>query len=187
MTIPLSASRLHLACAAIAALVLHSCIPEPAFAATPLQLRWTAELSDPKPYNAVLFQGESADLVATLKLYGRAVAIEETATASLYYQTNGMGSAWWQSPATVTTAGVVTASWTPGVNLWTLSKMRCAGADAIRAETAAALAEWEAANGPHEDKNLWNALATARGVKWFDGRCDGAQDGLAGQLEGFGK
>ena len=123
MTIPLSASRLHVACVAVAALVLHSCSPEPAYAATPLQLRWTAELSDPKPYNAVLFAGESADLVATLKLYGRAVAIEDSATASLYYQTNGMGSAWWQSAATVTTAGVVTASWTPSMD---------AGADLYR-------------------------------------------------------
>ena len=123
MTITISTARLHLACAALAALVLHSCIPEPAYAATPLQLRWTAELSDPKPYNAVLFQGESADLVATLKLYGRAVALEDTATASLYWQTHGMGSAWWQSPATVTTAGVVTASWTPSMD---------AGADLYR-------------------------------------------------------
>ena len=123
MTIPLSASRLHVACAGVAMIALHSCIPEPACAATPLQLRWTAELSDPKPYNVVLFQGESADLVATLKLYGRAVAIEDSATASLYYQTNGMGSAWWQSPATVTTAGVVTASWTPAMD---------AGADLYR-------------------------------------------------------
>ncbi len=117
MTIPLSASRLHVACVAVAALVLHSCSPEPACAATPLQLRWTAELSDPKPYNAVLFQGESADLVATLKLYGRAVAIEDSATASLYWQTNGMGSAWWQSAATVTTAGVVSATWTPAMDV----------------------------------------------------------------------
>ena len=123
MTILLSASRLHLLCASVAMLALHSCIPEPACAATPLQLRWTAELSDPKPYNAVLFAGESADLVATLKLYGRAVALEDTATASLYWQTNGMGSAWWQSPATVTTAGVVTASWTPEMD---------AGADLYR-------------------------------------------------------
>lgn len=109
-------SYLHLACAAVAMLVLHSCIPEPACATTPLQLRWTAELSDPKPYNAVLFQGEGADLQATLKLYGRAVALEDSATASLYWQTNGMGSAWWQSPATATTGGVVTATWTPAMD-----------------------------------------------------------------------
>lgn len=123
MTNTLSTPRLHVACVAVAALVLHSCIPEPAYAATPLQLRWTAELSDPKPYNAVLFAGESADLVATLKLYGRAVALEDTATASLYWQTNGMASAWWSVPATVTTAGVVTASWTPAMD---------AGADLYR-------------------------------------------------------
>jgi len=33
MTIPLSASRLHLLCASVAMLALHSCIPEPACAA----------------------------------------------------------------------------------------------------------------------------------------------------------
>lgn len=123
MTIPLSASRLHLLCASVAMLALHSCIPEPACAATPLQLRWTAELSDPKPYQAVLFAGESADLQATLKLYGRSIVLEDTATASLYWQTNGMASAWWSVPATVTTAGVVTASWTPSMD---------AGADLYR-------------------------------------------------------
>ena len=123
MTIPLSASRMHLACAAIAALVLHSCSPEPVCAATPLQLRWTAELSEPKPYQAVLFAGEAADLQATLKLYGRSIVLEDSATASLYWQTNGMASAWWSVPATVTTAGVVTASWTPAMD---------AGADLYR-------------------------------------------------------
>ena len=129
MTITHRLPRLHLACAAVAALVLPSCIPEPAYAATPLQLRWTAELSDPKPYNAVLFAGESADLQATLRLYGRSVALEDTATASLYWQTNGMGSAWWSVPATVTTAGVVTASWTPDMD---------AGADLYRWHIAVA-------------------------------------------------
>lgn len=103
----------------LATILLAACMAS----ASPLQLRWTAELSDPKPYNAVLFAGESADLVATLKLYGRAVALEDTATASLYWQTNGMGSAWWQSAATVTTAGVVSASWTPDMD---------AGADLYR-------------------------------------------------------
>lgn len=39
-------SYLHLACAVVAALALHSCSPDPACAATPLQLRWTAELSE---------------------------------------------------------------------------------------------------------------------------------------------
>ena len=123
MTITHRLSSLHLLCAAVAMLVLHSCSPEPAFAATPLQLRWTAELSDPKPYQAVLFAGETADLQATLKLYGRAVALETNATAALYWQTNGMASAWWSVPATVTTAGVVTASWTPSMD---------AGADLYR-------------------------------------------------------
>lgn len=139
MTIPLSASRLHLACAVVAMLALHSCIPEPAYAATPLQLRWTAELSDPKPYNAVLFAGESADLKATLKLYGRAVAIEDSATASLYWQTNGMGSAWWQSAATVTTDGVVSATWTPAMDVgadlyrWHIGVANAASATVYRA------------------------------------------------------
>ena len=139
MTIPLSASRLYLACAVVAMLALHSCIPEPAYAATPLQLRWTAELSDPKPYNAVLFAGESADLKATLKLYGRAVAIEDSATASLYWQTNGMGSAWWQSAATVTTDGVVSATWTPAMDVgadlyrWHIGVANAASATVYRA------------------------------------------------------
>ena len=79
--------------------------------------------------------------------------------------------------------------WTPGVNAWTLRKMGAMHPDRTwwREEAMKALGAWEAENGPHEDKNLWNVLATAEGLKWFDGRCHEPQDGIEGQLEGFGK
>jgi len=79
--------------------------------------------------------------------------------------------------------------WTPGVNAWTLHKMGAMHPDRTwwREEAMKALGAWEAENGPHEDKNLWNVLATAEGLKWFDGRCHTPQDGIEGQLEGFGK
>jgi hypothetical protein len=84
--------------------------------ATPLHLRWTAEASDPKPYRAEIFRGETLELRSQLRQYGVDVALPDTATASLYYQTNGMAGAWWQSPATATTSGVVSATWTPALD-----------------------------------------------------------------------
>ncbi len=84
--------------------------------ATPLHLRWTAETSDPKPYRAEIFRGETLELRSQLRQYGVDVVLPDTATASLYYQTNGMAGAWWQSPATATTSGVVSATWTPALD-----------------------------------------------------------------------
>jgi hypothetical protein len=75
--------------------------------------RWRAETTDPKPADFPVFQGEYITLQPTLYLYGVALSFPTNATAALYYQTNGMGAAWWTSPASITTAGVATANWVP--------------------------------------------------------------------------
>lgn len=93
----------------LATILLLPCIAN----ALPLQLRWTAETSDPKPFRADIWRGETVELRAQLRQYGVDVALPDTATASLYYQTNGMGSAWWQGAATATTNGLLSATWSP--------------------------------------------------------------------------
>ena len=75
--------------------------------------RWRAETTDPKPADFPVFQGEYITLQPTLYLYGVALSLPTNATAALYYQTNGMGAAWWTFPASITTAGVATVNWVP--------------------------------------------------------------------------
>ena len=96
----------------LATILLLPCIAN----ALPLQLRWTAETSDPKPFRAAIWRGETVELRAQLRQYGVDVALPDTATASLYYQTNGMGSAWWQGAATATTNGLLSATWSPALD-----------------------------------------------------------------------
>ena len=79
-----------------------------------MPIEWSADGSDPKPFVASIAQGETRDLEVTLKNYGQAVILPDTATAELHYQTNGMGRSWWSGgAASVTTSGVVKATWTP--------------------------------------------------------------------------
>ncbi len=79
--------------------------------AAPLTLRWTAEASDPKPYEAQIMRGETVALQATLRAYGQPVDLAG-ATATFYWQTNGMQNAWWSAPA-LAGGPTVTATWTP--------------------------------------------------------------------------
>jgi len=88
-----------------------------AYAANLMPINWTADGSKPVAAALSLAQGETRDLVCTLKNYGAAVAVSNAATASLYYQTNGMGSTYWDGPATVTTNGVITATWSPSLDV----------------------------------------------------------------------
>ena len=78
-------------------------------------VKWTAETSRVHPEIIEAWRGDTLDLSCTLKSYGQPVALG-TATASFLWQTNGMGNAWWQTNATVTAAGVITATWAPTMN-----------------------------------------------------------------------
>lgn len=76
-------------------------------------LKWRAETSQAQSYQATVYRGETARLEAQLLSYGAALAIPSNATASIYYQTNGMADAWWIADAAATTNGVVSADFTP--------------------------------------------------------------------------
>jgi len=93
-------------------LLLSACIAQ----ATPLQLRWTSETSSPQPWRSLVFRGETVGLNATLTQYGRPLTLTTNATATMYWQTPDMGSAWWSTDATISTSGVAAATWTPAMD-----------------------------------------------------------------------
>lgn len=116
-------ASLPAACAAFATLVLHSCCLASAYAAL-APIRWEADVSKSLPFSATIAQGETRDLICTIKNYGVAVAIPSGYAATMHYQTNGMGRLYWPGgAASVTTNGVISAAWTPSLDC---------GADAYR-------------------------------------------------------
>ena len=62
-------------------------------------LRWTVETSRVQPADFDAFHGEELALEAVLTSYGRPVNLDGK-SARIYWQTNGMGSAYWSAPAT---------------------------------------------------------------------------------------
>ena len=78
-------------------------------------VRWTAETSRVQPIALDAWRGDTLALECTLKSYGQPVTLG-AATASLMWQTNGMGATWWQTNATVSADGVITATWSPSMD-----------------------------------------------------------------------
>ena len=73
-------------------------------------LAWTVETSRAQVAQFEAYRGETLDLEATMKSYGSPLATP--ARPSLYWQTNGMGAAWWTTPATAS-GNVLRATWSP--------------------------------------------------------------------------
>ena len=78
--------------------------------------RWEADSSRPAAAQVPAYRGETIELSARLADSGAPVALSPAASAAFYWQTNGMGSAWWTGPASATPAGVVSAVWTPAMD-----------------------------------------------------------------------
>lgn len=89
-----------------------------AMAAVPL--RWTVETSRAAPAAFEQFKGTELALEAALTTYGKPLEIE--GEPRLYWQTNGMATAWWSAPATVS-GNVMRATFAPrcdvGASLYT--------------------------------------------------------------------
>ena len=83
-----------------------------AHAAVPL--RWTVETSRVQPVTFEAYHGETLSLEATLQSYGKPVA-DTLQGARIYWQTNGMGSAYWSAPASAS-GNVLRATWTPAMD-----------------------------------------------------------------------
>ena len=73
-------------------------------------LRWTVETSRAQVAQFEAYRGETLNLEATMKSYGSPLATP--VQPSLYWQTNGMGAAWWTAPATAS-GNVLRATWSP--------------------------------------------------------------------------
>ena len=90
--------------AALTAVCAHAAVP----------LRWTVETSRVQPVTFEAYHGETLSLEATLQSYGKPVA-DDLQDVRLYWQTNGMGSAYWSAPASAS-GNVLRATWTPAMD-----------------------------------------------------------------------
>lgn len=80
-----------------------------ALAAEPLS--WVRKPNQPAPAQFDTFHGESLDFRCTFTGFG-ALPFDGASDVRLWYQTNGMGAAWWSIPATVS-SNVLSATFTP--------------------------------------------------------------------------
>ena len=113
---PLKTPRRPLAAALLAACALYPA-PRALQAAHPIQippppvpLRWTVETSRAQVAQFEAYRGETLLLEAEMRSYGK--PFSEVLQPDLYWQTNGMGNAWWKAPATFE-GNVCRAFWTP--------------------------------------------------------------------------
>ena len=90
--------------AALTAVCAHAAVP----------LKWTVETSRVQPVTFEAYQGETLSLEATMQSYGKPVA-DTLQDARIYWQTNGMGSAYWSAPASAS-GNVLRATWTPAMD-----------------------------------------------------------------------
>ena len=87
---------------------------------SPVPIRWTVETSRVQPAVFDAYQGETLDLEATMQSYGKPFAITGD-DIRIYWQTNGMGGAWWSAPAAVKVGqsgerDTYAATWTPSMD-----------------------------------------------------------------------
>lgn len=107
-----------LAILALAAALAHAAPPPSE--SSPVPIRWTVETSRVQPAMIDAYQGESLDLEATMKSYGKPFAITGD-DIRIYWQTNGMAGAWWSAPASVKVGqsgerDTYAATWTPSMD-----------------------------------------------------------------------
>ena len=75
-----------------------------------VDLSWPVDQTRIAPYNIEAYHGETLNLSADMG------AARGASSATFLWQTNGMGSAWWQTNAVVTSDGRVTARFTPSMD-----------------------------------------------------------------------
>jgi len=83
-----------------------------AIAAVPLA--WDVRPGQPAPVMFDRYHGETLSFSATFRGFGDR-PFAEGADIRLWYQTNGMGAAWWSTPATIR-SNVLTATWSPDLD-----------------------------------------------------------------------
>ena len=82
-------------------------------AAVPLE--WTADVDRPAPAQFAVMRGETVALRAALVRRGAPYDLANAADAAIYWQTNGMGGAWWSADATIA-SNTIAATFTPAMD-----------------------------------------------------------------------
>ena len=77
-------------------------------------LAWDVRPGQPAPVTFDRYHGETIDFSATFRGFGE-LPFAPGADIRLWYQTNGMGSAWWSVPAIVQ-SNVLSATWSPALD-----------------------------------------------------------------------
>jgi hypothetical protein len=77
-------------------------------------LAWDVRPGQPAPVMFDRYHGETIDFSATFRGFGE-LPFSPGADVRLWYQTNGMGAAWWSAPATVS-SNVLSATWSPALD-----------------------------------------------------------------------
>ena len=90
--------------AALTAVCAHAAVP----------LRWTVETSRVQPVTFEAYHGETLEFEASLQSYGKPIA-DTLQDVRIYWQTNGMGSAYWSAPASAS-GNVLRATWSPAMD-----------------------------------------------------------------------
>ena len=76
--------------------------------------RWLAEATRTAPQEIAVYRGETLALEPTVTVHGEAYAWPQDTSVTLWWQTNGMGSAWWSAPAALgAETGALRAVWSP--------------------------------------------------------------------------
>ena len=106
--------RKYLAYAIASFCILHCALCIPASAQVPLRME--VETSEARTRYLDVYRGETVALELAFRSYGEPLAFADGTPATVFWQTNGMAAAWWTAPATTTTNGLVSASWTPAMD-----------------------------------------------------------------------
>lgn len=72
---------------------------------------FAADVTRPRTFQTECYRGETLEIAARLTDGGRPYAVPAGASAAMLVSTNGAD--WWEWPASVTTGGVVSATWEP--------------------------------------------------------------------------
>ena len=80
-------------------LLSYACCLLPLALPAAVPLSWTVETSRATPATFEAYQGETIQFEAALQSYGK--PLEASGIAALYWQTNGMGSTYWEASAAV--------------------------------------------------------------------------------------
>ena len=94
------------------ATVLAATLQLAAFAAVPLA--WDVRPGQPAPASFDRYHGEALEFRCTFRGFGE-LPFAPGADIRLWYQTNGMGYAWWSAPATIQ-SNVLSATWSPALD-----------------------------------------------------------------------